>query len=148
MTQPDKLSYFQEFAIEQLKTLGLSTWCFKYDNAERRGGQCDYTKRTISLSKKLVEFVQDFEEIKKIIYHELAHALCPGEHHNAVWKRKCIELGGSGERCHKFHFTPKSWLAKCPCGYRKKYIRFGKRKCKRCKGPMIMTKIDVDVSKK
>ena len=138
----DKLSFFQKFAIEKLKTSGLLTWCFKYDNATKRGGLCDYQKSTISLSKNLVEFVQDYEEIKEIIYHEIAHALCPGQHHNAIWKKKCIDLGGSGERCHKFHFMPWKWLAKCSCGFKKKYLRFGKRKCKYCKRLMIMKKIE------
>jgi hypothetical protein len=39
------------------------------------------------------------EAIKDTIIHEIAHALTKGHNHNNVWKRKCIELGGDGQRC-------------------------------------------------
>jgi hypothetical protein len=37
--------------------------------------------------------------IKDTIIHEIAHALCPNQGHNRIWKRKYIELGGNGDRC-------------------------------------------------
>lgn len=43
--------------------------------------------------------------INDTVPHELAHIVCYmrpelGKNHDAGWKRVCIALGGSGERCH------------------------------------------------
>lgn len=42
---------------------------------------------------------------KETVPHEIAHIVCYmnpsiGEDHNPGWKRACIALGGTGERCH------------------------------------------------
>ena len=44
--------------------------------------------------------------INDTVPHELAHIVCfyqptLGRRHNPGWKRVCMQLGGSGERCHK-----------------------------------------------
>ena len=76
----------------------LSYWTATYNNRKRAFGVCNYTKKQIELSSLLVPAMSD-EAIKDTIIHEIAHALCPRHNHDNVWKAKCIELGGDGQRC-------------------------------------------------
>lgn len=76
----------------------LRYWRATYNNRKRAFGVCDYGKKQIELSSLLVPAMSE-ESIKDTIIHEIAHALCPGQNHNNVWKAKCIELGGNGKRC-------------------------------------------------
>jgi len=75
-------------------------WKFQFDTAVRTFGYCHHGKRTISLSKPLTE-LNDEQEVKDTILHELAHALCPrGEGHGELWKQKCREIGAKPIRCY------------------------------------------------
>jgi predicted RNA-binding Zn-ribbon protein involved in translation (DUF1610 family) len=61
--------------------------------------------------------------------HEIAHALVgPGYGHCWVWKRKALEIGCNGKRCHSKEDTilvESTLIANCPnCG--KEYGRFRK----------------------
>lgn len=99
---------------------GLSGWTFKWDGAKRRAGQCNYTKRTISLSRPLTA-LHDESKVRDTVLHEIAHALVgAGNGHNGVWRRKAIEIGSDGKRC--FASDPSeqpapNWIAKCPQGH-------------------------------
>jgi hypothetical protein len=83
----------------------LTGWSFEWNNRVRAYGVCDYEKKTIYLSRVLTS-TRTIEEVKETIAHEIAHALCPGHHHNSVWAAKSMELGGSGERCGRGGDTP------------------------------------------
>lgn len=74
-------------------------WRFEYDNSVKRFGVCKHHSKVIGLSQKLVS-INDEERVKDTILHEIAHALTPGNNHNRVWKRKCIEIGCKPERCY------------------------------------------------
>lgn len=74
-------------------------WRFEFDGAVKRFGVCRTSRRIIGLSRHLVE-VNDEERVKDTILHEIAHALTPGQGHNWVWKRKCVEVGCKPERCY------------------------------------------------
>jgi len=88
-------------AIELMDKYGLldKGWCFKFDNAKVRFGCCNYTHKVITLSRHLCK-LNSKEKVVDTILHEIAHALCPGQHHNHVWQRKAIEIGCSGNRCY------------------------------------------------
>jgi predicted SprT family Zn-dependent metalloprotease len=88
-------------AIELMDKYGLldKGWCFKFDNAKVRFGCCNYTDKVITLSRHLCK-LNSKEKVVDTILHEIAHALCPGQHHNHVWRRKAIEIGCSGNRCY------------------------------------------------
>lgn len=74
----------------------LSMWRFGFSNKKASYGTCYYKKRIIALSSYFVDSMTD-EAIKDTLIHEIAHALTPGRHHDWVWRRKCIELGGNGQ---------------------------------------------------
>lgn len=91
-----------EALIETQKLLnayGLTDWKAKSSRMVRCFGWCDYSKKTIALSKALVE-LNTKEEVAKTIIHELAHALTPGDHHGKKWVAMCERLGIFPYRCY------------------------------------------------
>lgn len=88
-----------EYAENQLKHHNLDGWKIVYDEARSRFGHCRRFQKQISLSYPLT-LLNEFEEVKKVILHEIAHALTPGAHHNWLWKAKLREIGGDGKRCY------------------------------------------------
>ena len=75
----------------------LLSWTISFNKRKRAFGVCNYGKREISISSILIPFMTD-SAIKDTIIHEIAHALTKGHDHDKVLKRKCIELGGTGDR--------------------------------------------------
>lgn len=76
----------------------LCDWTVVSNRRKKAFGVCSYRKKEIQLSSIVVPYMTN-EAIKDTILHEIAHALCPRQYHNHVWRAKCIELGGNGERC-------------------------------------------------
>lgn len=107
----------RRIALGLIHEHGLVGWKVKFDNAAKRAGQCRYRDMTISLSLHLMAH-RPAGETMDTITHEIAHALTPGHHHDAVWARKHRELGGKGERY--FHLDVADPKAKfhgtCPHG--------------------------------
>ena len=94
-------------------------WSFRLDKATKRFGCCNYTKKEISLSKRLTELNNE-EKVEDTILHEIAHALVGPDHgHDRVWKAKAKEIGCNAERCYSDDVvTPQSkYTAICDnCG--------------------------------
>jgi predicted SprT family Zn-dependent metalloprotease len=114
-------------------------WHFKFDGAKRRLGCCNYTKRTISLSREWTT-INDEAEVQDTILHEIAHALTPGCKHNHVWRAKAIEIGCNGNRLFNStnHEKPTArYEATCP-GCKKKYgahrMKRRSSSCGKCSG--------------
>ena len=76
----------------------LKYWKVKINNRKSAFGICDYSNKQIELSRILIPEMID-NAIKNVIIHEIAHALTRGHGHDKVWKKKCLELGGNGQRC-------------------------------------------------
>ena len=76
----------------------LKYWTVTTNNRKTAFGVCKYGPREIQLSALLVPAMTE-DAIQDTIIHEIAHALCIGHNHDNVWKKKCVELGGNGQRC-------------------------------------------------
>lgn len=92
----------EALAARLLKSHGLAAqgWHFSWDNAKKRGGQCNHTFKRITMSRNLVPLWEDNQVLDTLV-HEVAHALVgPGHGHGPVWKRKMRELGAVPARTH------------------------------------------------
>lgn len=93
-----------ELLNQSLHEHGLSDWTGGLDNARRRFGMCNFTKKHISLSRPLCE-LNDAEEVRDTVLHEIAHALAWQRHgkncgHDNRWKAICVEIGARPEACY------------------------------------------------
>ena len=105
-----------DLATELMDAHGLVGWRIKLDHARRRAGQCDYTNKTISLSRLYVRHAET-DHIRDTILHEIAHALVGPRHgHDAVWRQKAREIGCTATRCHNLSFARTKWVMTCPNG--------------------------------
>ncbi|HEY7425103.1 MAG TPA: SprT-like domain-containing protein [Gemmataceae bacterium] len=107
----------RKLALELMTRHGLHDWNFGFNRRKRAMGLCRYAARTIELSIYLVDR-NGAEEVRDTILHEIAHALVGSEHgHDAVWKRKCLEIGAKPERCGQADMPSGRWQACCgSCG--------------------------------
>jgi predicted SprT family Zn-dependent metalloprotease len=117
-TLSPRAARFRVLAEKLLAAHGLHDWSFHYNRSKINMGLCRYGPRTIELSVHFVEANGDALVLDTLL-HEIAHALVgPGHGHDAIWKRKCLEVGARPERV-SFDVTmpPGRWQARCPgCG--------------------------------
>jgi predicted SprT family Zn-dependent metalloprotease len=114
---PARLAAVRRHAVALLARHGLADWGFAYNRRKRTLGLCIYDRRTIELSLHFV-LRNDLAEITDTLLHEIAHALVgPGHGHDAVWKRKCVEVGARPVRCGEADMPAGRWRATCGrCG--------------------------------
>jgi predicted SprT family Zn-dependent metalloprotease len=74
-------------------------WRFGFDHAKRRFGRCNYTRKIISLSRPLV-LLNNVDEVRDTVLHEIAHALTPGDGHGPKWRLTCARIGARPRRCY------------------------------------------------
>jgi predicted SprT family Zn-dependent metalloprotease len=136
-----RLSAVRRFALELLGRHVLPGWSFGFNRRKRSLGLCFHHRKAVELSVHLVER-NGPEEVLDTLLHEIAHALVgPGHGHDAVWRRKCVEVGARPKRCGDADMPEGPWRAQCPrCG--KRYDRHRKPKrlkswfCPSC-GPVL-----------
>jgi len=104
----------------------------RFDIHGRSAGQAGY-KSQFGERHYYMRFNQeaiklDWEQFsKETIPHEVAHIVCYmrpelGHKHNSGWRRVCIDLGGTGDRCHTMQLTPgrrrrtKKFMYTATCG--------------------------------
>lgn len=135
----DELAAVIRLAEGLLIEHGLTDWCFAFDHATRRAGCCDYGRKRISLALQFARRASA-AEIRDTLLHEIAHALVGKKHHHdAHWRAKAVEIGGSGERCHSVRFCPPRYIISCRNGC---WIATAERRrrhlvCRRCRADIV-----------
>lgn len=141
MTEDD----VRNLAREELDCNGLMHWNFQFNNSKANSGLCDYEKKTIYLSRKYYELM-DNHEIHNTILHEIAHVLTPGDQHGKLWQQACEKLGIQPIAIGPIQRLPGKYSAKCSCGnvwyrYNSKCLKRKKRMmCSNCFEEIIFTK--------
>ncbi|WP_345752676.1 SprT-like domain-containing protein [Microbacterium rhizophilus] len=95
------------------------SWTFGFDNAKRRAGLCDYTRKRITVSRYLTARYDD-DTNHQTLLHEVAHALAgPAAGHGPAWKRVARELGYVGGATHRGETANElaPWVGVCPAGH-------------------------------
>lgn len=89
----------RRLALTLLEKHKLSDWSFGFDHARQRCGICNYTTRTISLSRHFTR-LNDTAAVREVILHEIAHALTgPGHGHGPRWRQTARALGIQPQTC-------------------------------------------------
>lgn len=135
----EKLAAISALAQKLLAEHSLTGWSFAYDHASRRAGCCDFRRKRISLA---LQFARQAgaEEIRDTLLHEIAHALVGKRHnHDAVWRAKAQQIGGSGERCHNLSFNPPRYIVACRNGCWSATAERRRRNvvCGECRGEIV-----------
>lgn len=116
MTEPHRVRHWAEALI----SLHLdASWSFAFDNAKRRAGQCDYTRRRISVSRYLSARYDD-DTNHQTLLHEVAHALAGAKAgHGPRWKAIAADLGYVGGVTHQGETAVElaPWVGVCPAGH-------------------------------
>lgn len=112
------------------------TWTFAFDNAKRRAGLCNFTRRQISVSRYLAARHDD-DEVHQTLLHEVAHAMAgPDAGHGPGWRRIARRIGYVGGTTHHGETATElaPWVGTCPNGhtvYRHRRPR-GVSSCSQC----------------
>jgi predicted SprT family Zn-dependent metalloprotease len=116
----DRYDFIRALAeLKMSEHLDLNIWQFGFDSAKRRAGLCNYTTKTITISRHLVD-IHSMDESMQVVLHEIAHAMCgKSDGHNKVWLATAKSIGYRAER-----FTGKeiaeetaTWIGLCKNGH-------------------------------
>jgi predicted SprT family Zn-dependent metalloprotease len=112
-----RLAAVERVATRALADFGLSGWSVGFNRRKRALGMCFYGRQAVELSVHLVER-NGVDEVLDTLLHEIAHALVgPGHGHDAIWQRRCAEIGARPTRCGHADMPEGRWQARCPlCG--------------------------------
>lgn len=128
------IAHIEARAAALFEEYGLPlTWSFGWDRAKRRRGQCNYTDRRITMSRKIAELAT-FEESEQTLIHEVAHAVVGHGHgHGPVWRRQARAMGHSGAaRSSRLVEVEPPFIGTCPTGHVSKRHKRSKVSCGKC----------------
>ena len=76
----------------------IKNWNFEFFTKKKSLGMCDFNTKTLYIGLQYCA-VNDEKRIRNTLLHEVAHILVGLKNgHNFIWRRKCVEIGGDGER--------------------------------------------------
>ncbi len=131
-----ELAAAESMANDLLRRHGLwGEWNFIFDRATQRFGNCNYRRKTISLSRQLT-LLNNEVAIRDTLLHEIAHALAPrNAGHGEKWKVIARSIGCNAQRCYGDEVvTPNhKYIGTCPtCRITIKRSRKKRLSCARC----------------
>jgi predicted SprT family Zn-dependent metalloprotease len=106
--------------IKMAEHLDLNVWQFGFDSARRRAGLCNYTTKTITISRYLVD-IHTMDESMQVVLHEVAHAMCgKRQGHNKQWLATAKSIGYRAERVSGTEIAEETanWIGVCKNGHR------------------------------
>lgn len=116
----DRYDFIRALAEAKMaEHLDMEVWQFGFDSAKRRAGLCNYTDKTITISRYLVD-IHTVDESMQVVLHEVAHAIAGKKAgHTKAWLSVAKSIGYRAEK-----FTGKeiaeetaSWVGTCPAGH-------------------------------
>lgn len=127
----------------QFKLVG---WKLVSRDMDDKVGLCSYKLKTIYLSTVFMRGSNcNYNKVKKALYHEIAHALCPGCGHGKTWKKMCRSIGGDDRLACTMMPPGRNWSMSCgPCGWRNEYVdkpSINGIVCMECKRPPRLKQI-------
>lgn len=142
-----------EIMAKQLISEYVPNYRFAWSKHKRIRGMCEYTTKTIYLSRYLTP-LRDKNSVRQTVMHEIAHAMNPGANHGKAWQLQMMRFGLPTARCSQDVTDVSSisnWVSKCAgCSKVTYMIRKPrvKRSCGKCSGgtynkkyEMIFTRI-------
>ena len=99
-------------------------------------GRCNYNTQTISISTVYMRGANcNYSKVKKVLMHEIAHALTPGSNHGPEWKQKCSLIGGDTRLAASMNLPGMNWVVYCrKCKWRQEQMIKPMVKNKVCSG--------------
>ena len=99
--------------------IDMNVWQFGFDSAKRRAGLCNYSSKTITISRYLAD-IHSIDETMQVVLHEIAHAMSGKKAgHTKTWLNAAKSIGYRAEK-----FTGKeiaeetaSWIGTCRGGH-------------------------------
>jgi predicted SprT family Zn-dependent metalloprotease len=116
----DRYDFIRALAERKMaEHIDLENWQFGFDSAKRRAGLCNYTNKTITISRYLVD-IHTIDESMQVVLHEVAHAMCgKREGHNKKWLATAKSIGYRAERFTGTEIAQEtaSWVGTCKNGH-------------------------------
>lgn len=116
----DRYDFIRALAERKMaEHIDLENWQFGFDSAKRRAGLCNYTTKTITISRYLAD-IHSIDETMQVVLHEVAHAMCgKREGHNKKWLATAKSIGYRAERFTGTEIARETatWVGTCKKGH-------------------------------
>lgn len=111
-----RAEYFTSLVEKQMAYHGLlPKWQLLFNDAVTIAGECDFSTKSLVFSRNLL--YANPGEMREVLLHEVAHALCGSRAgHNGMWRDAALSIGCSGSRCHTLTLAEAPWVLYCPRG--------------------------------
>jgi RimJ/RimL family protein N-acetyltransferase len=116
----DRYDFIRAIAERKMaEHIDLENWQFGFDSGKRRAGLCNYTNKTITISRYLVD-IHTIDESMQVVLHEVAHAMCgKGDGHNKKWLATAKSIGYRADKFTGTEIAKETapWVGSCKKGH-------------------------------